>query len=128
MQNIKKGMENSWEHFNDCVESDLGAWEYYRENGSTIYQLQYFKPDDDTPSITLNLSKKEFDDLKTLFPNIEKYKNNNMDIINAIRKATGASEFLCVEAYENTNNMDDAINYIHNNMSKLSIDSRFNKK
>lgn len=119
-------MENNWEHFNDCVESNLGTWQYYREIGSTIYQLQYFKPDDDRPSITLNLSKEEFDDLKTLFPNIEKYKNNNTDIINAIRKATGSPKFLCIEAYENTNNMEDAINYIHNNMSKLSIDSRFN--
>lgn len=46
---------NSWEHFNDCVESNLGAWEYYREIGSATYQLQYFKPDDDRPSVILNL-------------------------------------------------------------------------
>lgn len=119
MQNIKKDMGNSWEHFNDCVESNLGTWQYYREIGSDIYQLQYFKPDDDVPSITLNLNKEEFYDLETLFPNIKECKKHEINIINSIRKATGMNTDLCTKAYEKTNNLEDAINFVNKNRPKF---------
>lgn len=62
--------------FNECVESDDGTWEFFRESNSDIFQLQYWLPDGDHPLVTLKLSEKEFNDLESLFSNIKKYRSN----------------------------------------------------
>jgi hypothetical protein len=121
MKNLNKG-------FNDCVESTRGHWQYFRTYLSNIYHLQYFNENDDEPSIDIELTHEQFNDLRTLFPNIDKNLKERNDVINQLRKSTGKSYEDCLKAYENTNTIDEAISYIKNNSSKLSIDSRFNKK
>lgn len=63
--------------FNDCIESDDGTWEYFREVNSPIYELHYYKLDQTYPIIKIQLTEEEFNDLRTLFKNIDKiiFKN-----------------------------------------------------
>lgn len=60
---------------NEAIESDGGTWQLFKEHGSDVHQLEYWLPNGDRPQVVLNLTKEEFTDLETLFPNIKKYRD-----------------------------------------------------
>jgi hypothetical protein len=55
----------------DCIESKDGTWEYVGKTGDDNVSLMYYK-DGYTPAITIHLTSSEFDDLRTLFSEIDR--------------------------------------------------------